>query len=286
MQLVSHSQLAMPEAPTEQRELVDAVGTRHDPADATARIVSLVPSVTELLFDLGLAGRVVGRTGFCTEPRDRVKKVPKVGGTKTVDLARLRRLSPTHVIVNIDENPRAMFEEIKRFVPNVIVTHPLGPLDNPPLYRLIGGIFGADGAAEDLCARFVEAYEEARSVARSLPRQRVLYLIWKSPWMTVSADTYIARTLATVGWDTVAPESNARYPAFDMTSEFLHELDFVLLSTEPYSFLPRHCEEVLELLAPRSRTKVALIDGSMTSWYGSRAIQGMRYLRDYRRAQS
>lgn len=286
MHVVSQPHVAMPEAPTEHRELVDALGTRHDPAGATARIVSLVPSVTELLFDLGLAGRIVGRTGFCTEPSDRVKKVPKVGGTKTVDMARLRRLSPTHVIVNIDENPRPMFEEIKRFVPNVIVTHPLGPLDNLALYRLLGGIFGADGAAEELCARFVEAYEEARSVARSLPRQRVLYLIWKSPWMTVSADTYIARALATVGWDVVAPESNARYPAFDMTSEFLRELDFVLLSSEPYSFLQRHCEEVRDMLPPRSRTKVALIDGSMTSWYGSRAIHGMHYLRDYRRAQS
>jgi ABC-type Fe3+-hydroxamate transport system substrate-binding protein len=276
----------MPEAPIEQIELVDAIGARHDRAAAGARIVSLVPSITELLFDLDLAGKVVGRTGFCTEPHALVKKLPKVGGTKSVDLARLRRLAPTHVIVNIDENSRSIFEDIKRFVPNVIVTHPLGPLDNLALYRLLGGIFGAEQAAERLAAQFAQAHDEAVGVARSLRSQRVLYLIWKAPWMTVSGDTYIARALATVGWQAVAPHSNARYPAFDMTTDFLVDLDLVLLSSEPYSFVERHCEEVRAMLAPRSRTSVALIDGSMTSWYGSRAIAGMRYLCDYRRARA
>src|SRR5687768_14940428 len=121
----------MPLTPANERELVDAVGKRHEAAGSTARIVSLVPSITELLFDLGLAGNVVGRTGFCVFPKDQVKKVTKVGGTKTIDLPRIRRLAPTHLIVNIDENPRPLVEEIARFVPNVIVTHPLGPRDNP-----------------------------------------------------------------------------------------------------------------------------------------------------------
>ncbi|HZP85846.1 MAG TPA: helical backbone metal receptor [Burkholderiales bacterium] len=272
--------------PIAARELRDALGTCHEVAPPGAKIVSLVPSITELLFELDLSSSVVGRTGFCTEPRDRVKRVPRVGGTKTIDLTRLRRLAPTHVIVNIDENPRAATEEIARFVPHVIVTHPLAPLDNVALYRLLGGIFGREAQAERLVHAFEQAYEQARESVRSLPPQGVLYMIWKSPWMTVSADTYISRTLATVGWQTVAPASNARYPAFDLTPEFLAGIDLVLLSSEPYSFRERHCDQVRALVPTGSRTRVALIDGSMTSWYGSRAIEGMRYLGRLRRELS
>ena len=258
------------------------MGRRHEVAPATARIVCLVPSVTELLFELGLGAQVVGRTGFCIAPREQVKKVTKVGGTKTIDLARIRRLAPTHVIVNIDENPRPMVEEIARFVPNVVVTHPLAPRDNLVLYRLVGGIFGRDEAALALCQRFQEAYDEVVAAARSWQRQTVLYLIWKSPWMTVSQDTYISRMLATVGWDTYVPHSSARYPTVDLTPEVLADIDFVLLSTEPYSFRERHCAEVRGVLPPGGRTRVTLIDGAMTSWYGSRAVEGLGYLRSLR----
>jgi len=270
--------------PTNERELVDAVGKRHEVAAATARVVSLVPSITELLFDLGLAGKVVGRTGFCVFPRDQVRKVPKVGGTKSIDLPRLRRLAPTHVIVNIDENPRPLVEEIAKFVPNVVVTHPLGPHDNLALYRLLGGIFGRDDEADALCGRFQRAYDEVTADAQSRGRQRVLYLIWKAPWMTVSQDTYISRMLAAVGWDNWSPpHSSARYPTVDLVPDVLAEVDFVLLSSEPYSFRERHCVEILDSLPQGSRTRVALIDGAMTSWYGSRAIPGLRYLLDFRR---
>jgi hypothetical protein len=251
----------------DERELTDAVGTRHEVAGAQARIVSLVPSITELLFDLDLAPQIVGRTGFCVHPKDRVKRVSKVGGTKTIEVARIKRLAPTHLIVNIDENPRAVVQELARFVPNVVVTHPLGPKDNLVLYRLLGGIFSREEQAETLCRRF-----------------ELVYLIWKAPWMTVARDTYVSQMLATVRWHTREPKSAARYPALDLTPGLLQEEDLVLLSSEPYSFRERHCVEILDLLPAGSRARVALIDGSMTSWYGSRAIQGLAYLRDFRRS--
>ena len=270
--------------PTNEPDLVDALGKRHEVAAANARIVSLVPSITELLFDLGLQPNIVGRTGFCVHPRELVRKVPKVGGTKTIDVARVRRLAPTHLIVNIDENPRRLVEELAKFIPHVVVTHPLGPRDNLELYRLLGGIFSREEHAEELCRRFERAYLEVTRVATGWPRQKVLYLIWKSPWMTVSADTYISRMLAAVGWDTVAPASSSRYPTIDLTSKFLLGVDFVLLSSEPYAFRERHCAEILDRLHQGIRTRVALIDGAMTSWYGSRAIQGLTYLRDFRKS--
>jgi ABC-type hemin transport system substrate-binding protein len=112
----------------------DARGVAHRPAADGARIVSLVPSLTELLCDLDLAGQLVGRTGFCIHPRDIVKDIPKVGGTKDVNVDKLRALAPTHVILNIDENRRELLDDIQDFVDHVFVTHPLAPGDNPGLY--------------------------------------------------------------------------------------------------------------------------------------------------------
>jgi hypothetical protein len=188
------------------------------------------------------------------------------------------------LIVNIDENPRATVDELARFVPHVIVTHPLGPADNPPLYRLLGRIFGRADQAESLCRQFEHSYQEAASATWST--QRVLYLIWKSPWMTVSRDTYISRMLATVGWDTGEMRSEARYPAIQLTPALLRETHVVLLSSEPYAFRERHCVEVLDQMPSGAHARVRLIDGSMTSWYGSRAIRGLQYLRDFRRSLS
>ena len=269
---------------TTNSSLVDAIGRAHAPA-SDARIVCLVPSITELLFALGLGDCVVGRTGFCTHPRAKVRKVPKVGGTKDFDLEKLHALAPTHLIVNVDENPKAAVDAAAQFVPHVVVTHPMGPLDNPPLYRLLGGIFGAQSAAERLAKAFDQAYGAAVASTAQLPRERVLYLIWKDPWMTISRDTYIARTLASVGWDQIEIAGGDRYPAVDL-SGVLSQADRVLLSSEPYAFRPRDVDAVARMAHAQSAVPghalpavaVSLIDAEMTSWYGSRAIEGMRYL--------
>lgn len=260
--------------------LKDAVGQHHRSWSGPARIVSLVPSLTELVCELGLADQLVGRTGFCIHPRATLKTIPKVGGTKDVNLARLRELTPTHVIVNIDENRKDCVDEIARFVPNVIVTHPCRPEDNLPLYRLFGGVFGCEEKARALATELMEAIALAQAVGRDLPREKVLYLIWREPWMTVAPDTYISASLAMVGWDSwPALGDGVRYPAFDWNAPWLAEVDRVLLSSEPYRFLDRHVAEVAGLSGRPAR----LIDGEMTSWYGSRAAAGLRYLAALRR---
>jgi len=264
-------------------DLVDAVGQRHAPAGSAARIVSLVPSITELLCDLGLAEKLVGRTGFCIHPRERVRRVAKVGGTKDVDLRRLRALAPTHVIVNVDENRRETVDEIARFVPHVIVTHPLGPRDNLRLYRLIGGVFGREAEAERLCERFELAYTACERAAAGLAPQRVIYLIWRKPWMTISRDTYISRTLALVRWQTVPETASDRYPEIALDETTLAGVDVVLASSEPFPFRARDVDALRALPELRGRP-VALIDGEMTSWYGSRAIAGLEHLPQFRRA--
>ncbi len=257
----------------------DAQGTTHARASADARIACLVPSITELVCALGLEAQLVARTGFCIHPRAALESVPKVGGTKDVNLERLRELRPTHVIVNIDENEKETAHRIGEFVPNLIVTHPKGPRDNLELYRLIGGVFGAAAAAETLCKALLTALGAAAQDCAPLPRERVLYLIWKDPWMGISRDTYIARTLAAVGWDSVPENADARYPLIDIDA-IAAGADRVLLSTEPYRFGATHAAELAARLPGKP---VTLIDGEMTSWYGPRAIPGFAYLAQLRR---
>ncbi len=260
-------------------ELRDALGALHAPAAGEPRIVSLVPSLTELLCDLGLADRLVGRSGFCIHPRDIVKAIPKMGGTKDVDIEKIRAAAPTHLVVNIDENRREQVEELARFVPHVVVTHPNTPEDNIDLFRLFGAIFHREHEAEKLAADFRAARAELRCATQDLPRQRVLYLIWKDPWMTVARDTYISAMLAAAGWDTLPEASTTRYPEVDAVLQGLTFTDRVLLSTEPYRFTENHLAEA----EARFRTPAQLIDGEMVSWYGSRAAAGLRYLAQLRR---
>ena len=263
---------------------VDARGAAHRRAAADARIACLVPSITELVCDLGLAPQLVARTGFCIHPREVLAGIPKVGGTKDVDLARLRALAPTHVIVNVDENEKPTVGKIATFVPHVIVTHPNAPQDNLRLARLIGGIFGREAAAEKICAALTAALGAALQASAAWPRENVLYLVWKDPWMTVAPDTYISRTLAAVGWDTVPAATSTRYPQVDIL-EAARDARVVLLSSEPYMFREPHAAALqAELDACLPGRRVLLIDGEMTSWYGSRAVRGLAYLPAFRAA--
>ncbi len=259
----------------------DALGQRFERA-GSARIVSLVPSITETLIELGLRGQLVGRTGFCIHPRELVRDIAKVGGTKDVRLDAVRALRPTHVIVNIDENEAPTVAALREFVPHVVVTHPNTPADNLALYRLLGGIFGRVEAAEAMCTRLQAQLEAIGRV--DWPPETVLYLIWKDPWMTVASDTYIAATLATVGWRVPhgagGPAGAARYPRLADLDAEAARIDRVLLSTEPFRFREVHAQELRRRLGGKP---VDLIDGEWTSWYGSRAIAGLEHLAGFRR---
>jgi ABC-type Fe3+-hydroxamate transport system substrate-binding protein len=175
------------------------------------------------------------------------------------------------VVVNIDENEKPTVDEIATFVPHVIVTHPNAPRDNLALARLLGGVFGVAEAAERWCAAF--APELARLEAGPREARRVLYCIWRDPWMSVARDTYIANMLALRGWS-VPDLGAARYPRFTWDAALLAQVDTVLLSTEPYRFTEAHAQE----LAHELGKPVRLVDGEMLSWYGARALPGLRYL--------
>lgn len=249
----------------------------------TVRIACLVPSISELLAALGLAPFMVARTGFCIHPAEVMAAIPKVGGTKDVNLAKLRRLAPSHVIVNVDENRLETVEALREFVPEILVTHPNAPADNLALLAQLVAAFGAlPGVAARAAALAGELESElARCAGQTWPGERVLYLIWREPWMTVARDTYIARMLAQVGWQSWpavegGAQGAARYPALAGDEPWLAGIDRILLSSEPYRFDASHLP-LAQALAPRAR--VQLVDGELLSWYGPRAAQGLAYLR-------
>jgi len=197
------------------------------------------------------------------------------------------------VVVNIDENRRETVDEIRTFVPHVIVTHPCAPEDNFALYRLLGGIFGRRPQAEALVGQLRGELDAIQ--AQTWPARRVLYAIWQDPWMTVSRATYISRMLALVNWATWPDDADTsdtpaacvdgdcsrpnapgeRYPTFRWSDALVRELDAVLLSTEPYRFTEDHADALERQIGK----PVLLVDGEMLSWYGSRAVAGARYLR-------
>lgn len=256
------------------RSVVDAIGVSHPVCYEPQRIVSLVPSITELLCELGLASQIVGRTGFCIHPKETVTKITKVGGTKDVNIKKIRALNPSHAIVNIDENEKELYDELTQFIPNVFVTHPLTPHDNLDLFRSLGTLFNASEAT----SRLVSQYKLGEQRIRALPAAkttRVLYLIWKDPWMIVSQDTYIAQMLGLIHWEVICLDRLARYPQVKL-EDYVGAVDKVLLSSEPYSFRQKHVAEVQAIFG--ETVDVLLVDGEMLSWYGSRAILGLDYL--------
>jgi ABC-type Fe3+-hydroxamate transport system substrate-binding protein len=249
----------------------------------TPRIASLVPSVTELVIALGLRERLVARTGFCIHPAAALAGVPKVGGTKDVNLIKLRRLAPTHVIVNVDENRLETVQSMRDFVPHVVVTHPCDPEDNLGLIAQLAREFGDEpGVSERAAALSAELRDElARTKPNGRPVRDVLYLIWRNPWMTVARDTYISRMLARVAWQTWPPGPGggtgaARYPVLTGGESWLPRVQEVLLSSEPYRFTNDHLAAA-QALCPQAQ--VRLVDGELLSWYGPRAVAGLRYLR-------
>jgi ABC-type Fe3+-hydroxamate transport system substrate-binding protein len=243
--------------------------------------------LTELFCDLGLTQYLVGRTGYCIHPKGLVEKVPKVGGTKSVNLKKIRALSPTHVLLNKDENRLEDVQALQEFVPNLVVTHPQTVEDNLALFHQFGEVFGAQTAASALSQKLQS--ELALNQQLTWPTTKVLYLIWRNPWMTVSPPTYIASMLQQVGLQVVGPWSGggsnvphtqSRYPAFTDAQVAPWLAQAILFSSEPYAFASDDFEATR--LWAKAAVPRQLIDGEMLSWFGSRAIPGLQYLRKFR----
>jgi ABC-type hemin transport system substrate-binding protein len=255
--------------------------TRHRPEGAPPeRIVSLVPSLTEALFALGLGERVVGVTEWCVHPAEAVARLPRVGGTKTPDLEAIRGLRPDLVIANQEENRRRDVEALAGAGVAVWLTYPRTVRDAAALLRELAGL----GATPEAVARVVEpveaAFAEAEAV-RPLRPARVFCPIWRDPWMAVGADTYAHDLLVLCGGENVfADRRERRYPLVRLDEVVARQPDVVLLPDEPYAFGPRDVAELMRLPMPAAETgRIHRIDGTHVSWYGPRIRAAIGTLR-------
>lgn len=224
------------------------------------RVVSLVPSLTELLAALGLDDEVVGLTRFCVRPDGWTARKTVVGGTKTVNVARVRGLAPDLVVANREENERADVEAIVAFAP-VLVTHIATRADALAAIREIGRAVGRTARADALA----DEIEAAFGALPAFAPLRAAYLIWRDPWMTVGADTFIHDVMAAAGLVNVFAE-RTRYPAVSAGDVRASAPDVVLLSSEPYPFAERHVAEAEAAFG----APAVLADGEAFSWYGAR----------------
>lgn len=248
------------------------------------RIASLVPSLTELVVELGLGEQLVARTGFCIHPAPRLRDVPKVGGTKDVNLPKLRQLAPTHVLLNVDENRLETARLLQSLGAELVVTHPCDPQDNLTLVDQLAQVFADQAGVAERARGLRAALSDELALTQPAGRTpcRVLYLIWHDPWMTVARDTYISRMLARVNWlsEPAVPGGDrgaAHYPVLQGDEPWLAGVERVLLSSEPFNFSGEH-ERLAQALCPQAT--VQRVDGELLSWYGPRALPGLRYLRE------
>jgi ABC-type hemin transport system substrate-binding protein len=237
---------------------------------ASMRIVSLVPSLSETVWALGLRKHLVGCTNFCVEPKDLGRTAARIGGTKDPDLDHIRSLRPTHILVNQEENPREPVLELAREVPT-LVTFPKGPEDVPAMLRDIGRFLACETVAE----RSAAAIEKQLQAPHGHKPRRFLYLIWQNPYMLAGPDTYISRTLQSIGWVN-AYEGQDRYPALDASALAACHADIILLSSEPYPFRMRDADRLLAQWP--SAPRLARVDGQMLSWFGTRTQQALEQL--------
>ncbi|WP_184549193.1 ABC transporter substrate-binding protein [Mucilaginibacter sp. FT3.2] len=232
------------------------------------RIISVVPSQTELLFYLGLDAEVIGITKFCIYPQEKFKTVTKVGGTKQLDIPLIRSLHPDLIIANKEENHRGQIEELMNICP--VWISEIYDLDTAlSMIQNVGEIVGRGQEAITLNAEINHRFNQLNLPVLNI---KAAYFIWRKPYMVAGVNTYIDYLLKRCGFTNVFEAD--RYPEVTTDQLVIASPDVVLLSSEPYPFKQKHIDEFKRLLP---KAKVILVDGEMFSWYGSRLLEVPAY---------
>lgn len=255
-------------------QLHRTIQLKHTPK----RIVSLVPSQTELLFDLGLKDSVVGVTKFCVHPKGIKKEVQVVGGTKQIHLDKIKALNPDIILCNKEENTKAIVKTCKLICP-VHVSDIFTIHDSLELIEQYGEIFNKGTAAKHLVEGIRNEARDFKSFIKDHISLNTVYFIWKKPWMVAANDTFINHLLQLNKFKN-AFEIKDRYPEITLNRATINEnVDLVLLSSEPYPFKDEHRKEIQKYYP---KAKVLLVDGEMFSWYGSRLLKAFKYFKNLR----
>lgn len=234
------------------------------------KIVSLVPSITEALFDLGLTeNEVIGRTKFCIHPQEKIKNVSVIGGTKNINIEKIKALQPDLIIANKEENLKeqveALMEDYKVMVTNIDTIE-----DNYYLLKNLGKLFGKEEKAKLYNLKIYDVLNQAKLDSPV----KAAYLIWKNPYMTIGSDTFIHRILSEIGFQNIFKDKT-RYP--QITTEDLTDADVIMLSSEPFPFKEKHIEELKAFYPDK---KIMIVDGEAFSWYGTHIAKCENYFKE------
>ena len=259
---------------TFKKEFVDQMGNVVILQQPPKRIVSLVPSQTELLFYLGLKDEVVGITKFCIHPNEMFRSKTRVGGTKKYDFDKIRALNPDLIIGNKEENDQEQIEQLMKLYSvwmSDIKTLP----DAMEMISMLGTIIQKEDLAKKLVQNIENAFVDLKEFSPN-KKVSVAYFIWKNPYMCAGKDTFIDEVLQHCGLENVLKNSNSRYPIIEMLDLKKYNPQLILLSSEPYPFKENDINELQSVLP---NTTIRIVDGEMFSWYGSRLLESSAYLK-------
>lgn len=251
----------------------DQLGRFIHLAKPPQRIISLVPSQTELLVDIGLEEQLVGITKFCIHPDRIFRSKTRIGGTKTVNFERLAALKPDLIIANKEENEEGQIKALMDEYPVWIsdIQNLEQALD---MIRQVGLICDRIKQAEQLASNIDTAFSELRKFASKAPQKTVAYAIWNEPRMLAGKETFITEMLRCCGWNNLFADRESRYPEVSLVELQETAPDLILLSSEPFPFKEKHQQTWQDEL-PNSR--LLLVDGELFSWYGSRLLKAPSY---------
>lgn len=242
--------------------------------DVPLRIISTVPSQTELLHDLGLDESVIGITKFCVHPWSWHKQKQRIGGTKNLNIKTIIDLSPNLIIANKEENVKEQIEELATRFP-IWLTDVNNWHDSIDMIRDVGRITRKFDQALEMIDSIKKEWEPLQQTTQ--PHRRVIYLIWKDPYMTIGGDTFINDLLLKAGFVN-SFQSQKRYPSLTTEVIVASDAEYIFLSSEPYPFSEKH---VTDLSKQWQGKKIRLVDGEMFSWYGSRLLKSASYLKNF-----
>ncbi len=256
-------------------QLQDQIGILHSFESAPRRIVSLVPSQTELLYDLGLEENIVGITKFCVHPYHFKSTKEKIGGTKKVHFGKIRILKPDIIIANKEENTLEIVEECRKIAP-VWVTDIATLVDNNRMISDFGILFNARTEAKKLTDKITYAAADFSRFIASQPIRKAAYFIWRDPYMAAGSGTFINEMMKLNNFENIY-ENRQRYPEVELRKLRLDgDPEVVFLSSEPYPFKEEHAFEVGRFT---HHAKTVFVDGEMFSWYGSRVLKAFEYFK-------
>ncbi len=255
-------------------EYTDQIGHSFKLSQTPKRIVSLVPSQTEFLFDIGLAHEIVGITKYCIYPKDKVDNYVKIGGTKNISLSKIKALEPDLIIANKEENTKEIISSLQALYP--VYTSDISNLEDA--LQMMEDIGNLTQKQKETSKIVLEINQNFAKLGGQENKWKSIYLIWRKPWMSVGSDTFIHHLMMLGGFYNCFSDKS-RYPILT-EEEIIHaNPQFIFLSSEPYPFKERHVKE-LELLCPHS--KIILVDGEMFSWYGSRLKHSADHMKQIR----